>query len=507
MTDGGELLVAAYCRVSTDRTDQANSLRSQREYFYTYITSRPGWRLAQVYADEGLSGTSIRRRAAFQRMMEDAAAGKFSLILTKEVSRFARNTVDTLACTRRLKEVGVGVVFLSDGIDTRDNDGELRLTIMASMAQEESRKTSQRVKWGQRRRMEAGVVFGSDSTYGFETRGGALTVRPAEAEVIRLIYHKYLAEGKGAHVIARELNQAGIAPPRAERWSENTILRMLRNEKYAGDLRQKKYITVDYLTHRKVENRGQEEQLYLRDHHQAIVSRETWEGVQRELKRRSAARQGGERHSARYWPSGRVWCGGCGAPYIPRTSRRKDGSVYKSWGCRDSCGMRMVNDKSLLTCGRFGLERLWADAEGELADLAGQIERMRSGEKTEPAERTRKQREAERRLRRALEGYLDGVISAKELEEIRAQCSAKPDMTEEAEKEREETLRIPEISDGLWEDILRETVARVAVYPDNLELFFQEGKKSLQIWYSTEGKGESYQTNIHRWKEKRGTEK
>ena len=132
---------------------------------------------------------------------------------------------------------------------------------------------------------------------------------------------------------------------------------------------------------------------------------------------------------------------------------------------------------------------------------------MRSGEKTEPAERTRKQREAERRLRRALEGYLDGVISAKELEEIRAQCSAKPDMTEEAEKEREETLRIPEVSDGLWEDILRETVARVAVYPDNLELFFQEGEKSLQIWYSTEGKGESYQTNIHRWKEKRGTEK
>ena len=156
MTDRGALLVAAYCRVSTDRTDQANSLRSQREYFHTYINGHPGWRLAQVYADEGLSGTSIRRRAAFQQMMEDAAEGKFGLILTKEVSRFARNTVDTLAYTRRLKDLGVGVVFLSDSIDTRDNDGELRLTIMASMAQEESRKTSQRVKWGQRRRMEAG---------------------------------------------------------------------------------------------------------------------------------------------------------------------------------------------------------------------------------------------------------------------------------------------------------------------------------------------------------------
>lgn len=134
MTDRGELLVAAYCRVSTDRMDQANSLRSQREYFYTYINGHPGWQLAQVYADEGLSGTSIRRRAAFQQMMEDAAEGKFGLILTKEVSRFARNTVDTLAYTRRLKELGVGVVFLSDSIDTRDNDGELRLTIKIGRA-------------------------------------------------------------------------------------------------------------------------------------------------------------------------------------------------------------------------------------------------------------------------------------------------------------------------------------------------------------------------------------
>lgn len=504
MTDKRELLVAAYCRVSTDRADQANSLRSQREYFHTYIKEHTGWQLAQVYADEGLSGTSIRRRAAFQQMMEDAAEGKFGLILTKEVSRFARNTVDTLAYTRRLKELGVGVVFLSDSIDTRDNDGELRLTIMASMAQEESRKTSQRVKWGQRRRMEAGVVFGSDSTYGFETRGGALTVRPAEAEVVRLIYDKYLAEGKGAHVIARELNQAGIAPPRAERWSENTILRILRNEKYAGDLRQKKYVTVDYLTHRKVENRGQEEQLYLRDHHQAIVDRETWEGVQRELARRSAARQGGERHSARYWSSGRVWCGSCGAPYVPRTSRRKDGTVYKSWGCRDSCGMGMVNDKTLFACGQFALEHLGTDVVYELKDLTGKIERMRSGERMAPMEQ-RRRRDAEHRLRRALEGYLDGVITAKELEEIRTQCS--PEAEPKDNKGKEEPLRIPEVSAELWGDILRETVARVTVYQDSLKMVFRVGEKSLQIWYATSGKGVYYRTDIRRWEEKKRPEK
>ena len=176
---------AAYCRVSTGKEDQRHSLENQRSYFEAHIRAHPGWELAGIYADEGLSGTDVGRREAFIRMLEDAAAGRLDLILTKEVSRFARNTVDTLRWTRRLRELGVGVVFLSDGIDTREGDGELRLTLMASMAQEESRKISQRVKWGQRRRMEAGVVFGNDSTYGFWTRNGQLTVREEEAAVVR----------------------------------------------------------------------------------------------------------------------------------------------------------------------------------------------------------------------------------------------------------------------------------------------------------------------------------
>ena len=496
----GELLVAAYCRVSTDRTDQANSLRSQREYFHAYIKGHLGWRMAQVYADEGLSGTSIRRRAAFQQMMEDAEKGKFDLILTKEVSRFARNTVDTLAYTRKLKELGVGVVFLSDNIDTRDNDGELRLTIMASIAQEESRKTSQRVKWGQRRRMEAGVVFGSDSTYGFETRGGILTVRPEEARVIRIIYDKYLAEGKGAHVIARELNQAGIAPPKAERWSESTILRMLRNEKYAGDLRQRKYVTVDYLTHRKTENRDEEEQIYFRDHHQAIVDRETWEGVQQELVRRRTARKDGGKHSARYWSSGRVKCGGCGSPYIPRTSRRRDGTVYKSWGCRDSCGMGMVNNKTLFACGQFALEQMGIDLEKELTELIRQIEGIRRAAKRPSVLHMNRQREAERRLHRALEGYLDGVITAEELEKVRAQYKRESERTmEEEKKNKEGKISIPDITQELWEDILWEMETRVTVFPSSLEFQFHGQGKKLCIWYATEGRGEHYKTVFQRW--------
>lgn len=219
---------AAYCRVSTDRDDQANSLVSQRNYFTEYIENQDGWILTNIYYDEGITGTQTKKRAGFNAMIEDAFHGNIDLILTKEVSRFARNTVDALSYTRKLKEMGVGVVFTIDNIDTRDSDGELRLTIMASIAQEESRKTSERVKWGQRRRMEQGVVFGRD-LLGYKVKDGNLYINEEEAQVVRKIFHKYVDEGKGTHVIARELLEEGIRPPRASLWSNVTILRILRN--------------------------------------------------------------------------------------------------------------------------------------------------------------------------------------------------------------------------------------------------------------------------------------
>ena len=234
-------------------------------------------------SDEGLSGTTLRR-PRFAELLRLARSGAVDLILTKEVSRFARNTVDALQVTRRLREQGVGVIFLSDGIDTRDNDGEFRLTIMASVAQEESRKISERTRWGQLQAMRRGVAFGNDTVYGYALRGGALTIRPEQAEVVREVYRKCLEEGKGAHTIARELTEAGVAPPlRADgAWSAAMILRLLHNEKYCGDLLQKKYRTVDHLTHRKVVNRGAEEQFRLENHHPAIVSRAQFAAVQAE---------------------------------------------------------------------------------------------------------------------------------------------------------------------------------------------------------------------------------
>ena len=159
---GNILRVSAYARVSTDKEDQTNSLASQKNYFAEYITRHKNWKLNKVYYDEGISGTQTKKRMGFQEMIQDAMNGEMDLILTKEVSRFSRNTVDTISYTRQLKDAGVGVLFTIDNIDTRDLDGELRLTIMASIAQEESRKTSERVKWGQKRSMEQGVVFGRD---------------------------------------------------------------------------------------------------------------------------------------------------------------------------------------------------------------------------------------------------------------------------------------------------------------------------------------------------------
>lgn len=283
------LRTAAYCRVSTDREEQAQSLRSQQQYFADYIRQREDWTLTEVYYDEGISGTQTKKRAGFNRMIDDAMDGRIDLILTKEVSRFARNTVDALAYTRMLRERRIGVIFILDHIDTRDCDGELRLTLMASLAQEESRKISERVKWGQKRRMEQGVVFGRD-LLGYTVRNGRLSIHEPEAFVVRRIFHKYTEEGKSARRIAAELLEEGFSPKYAARWSPGVIIKILRNEKYVGDLCQKKTITPDYLTHLKKSNHGEESFITITDHHAPIIDRELWNRTQEELARRSRRR-------------------------------------------------------------------------------------------------------------------------------------------------------------------------------------------------------------------------
>lgn len=426
-----KLRVAAYCRVSTDKNDQLNSLESQKKYFTDYIKAHEGWELTEIYYDEGASGTSIKKRAGFNRMIRDAQERKMDLILTKEVSRFARNTVDTLSYTRLLKELGVGVIFMSDNIDTRDKDGELRLTIMASIAQEESRKTSERVKWGQRRRMEQGVVFGRD-LLGYRVHRGQLIVNPAEAEIVRLIYHKFLIEGKGAYLIARELNEAGIRPKRAKEWSSTVILKILRNEKYAGDLCQKKTYTPDFLSHAKKYNRGQEEMVYIKDHHEPIVSRDIWDRTQAELKRRSHACGEKSKYSSRYWCSGKILCGECRQSFVSRTKKLKSGGTYRAWRCREAakhgakkagkdgntigCDSKSVNDKVLSA----GVALVLKTLRGKKDELAGEIlkeirEALTSDSQFDTEPLREEIEKINEKKRRAIDLALEGIICKEDL--------------------------------------------------------------------------------------------
>lgn len=325
--------VAVYCRVSTDKDDQINSFESQQRFFRQYIGQQPGWELYEVYADGGITGTNTKNRAAFNRMIQDARLGRFHLIITKEISRFARNVLDSIYYTRQLKQQGVGVFFLNDNINTLKEDSEMLLAIKSTMAQEESRSTSSRVKWGQTRRMEQGVVFGR-SMLGYDVNDGKMTVNPQGAAIVRLIFHKYVHEGKGTTVIARELREAGYKTLTGSlNWRSTVLLKILRNEKYCGDLKQKKTFTPDYLTHQKKYNHGEEAFIFIRDHHEPVVGRELWEEAQREIARRNLNGSSKTGHGNRYPLSGKIQCSVCGKCFVSRTRKRKDGSSYQVWRC------------------------------------------------------------------------------------------------------------------------------------------------------------------------------
>ena len=334
------LQVAAYCRVSTDKEDQANSFEAQQRYFREYIQRQPDWELQGIYADEGFSGTSTNKRVEFNKMLHAAELGQIDLIVTKEVSRFTRNTVDALQITRELRRRGVGVLFLNDSLDTRTNDGELRLTIMSSFAQDESRRTSERSKWGQMRSMEKGVVFGG-SLLGYDVIGGKMTVNPEGAEVVRLIFHKYLQERKGCSAIARELREAGILSSKGNcLWSSATVTKILKNEKYCGDVLLQKTFIRDCISKQVIRNTGQLPMYLIQNHHEAIISREQFDAVQMELARRRAqtggtkksAPTGMSRYSGKYALSGLLFCGECGTAYR-RVVWTQHGEKRAVWRC------------------------------------------------------------------------------------------------------------------------------------------------------------------------------
>ncbi|MDR1927517.1 MAG: recombinase family protein [Oscillospiraceae bacterium] len=326
---------AGYARVSTDLEEQQTSYEAQVDYYTRHIKENPDWEFVSVYTDEGISATSTKKRDGFNRMIADALAGRIDLIITKSVSRFARNTVDTLTTVRQLKEKGVEVFFEKENILTLDSKGELLITIMSSLAQEESRSISENVTWGQRKRMADGKVSLPYAQFlGYEKgEDGFPKIVESEAKIIRLIYCMFL-EGKTYALIAKHLTDSGIPTPAGkEVWCVSTIMSILQNEKFKGHALLQKGFTVDFLTKKKKVNEGEVPQYYVENSHPAIIAPETFDLVQSEIKRR---KQSGRRLSSASPFSSKIVCGECGAFFGSKVwGSRKDDKRYRRtiWQC------------------------------------------------------------------------------------------------------------------------------------------------------------------------------
>ena len=348
--------VAAYARVSTEKDEQQNSYEAQIEYYTRYIKSNPEWTFVDIYSDEGITGTSIKRRDGFNKMIEDALAGKIDLIVTKSVSRFARNTVDSLTTVRKLKDKGVEVYFEKENIFTLDSKGELLITIMSSLAQEESRSISENTTWGQRKRFADGVMSLAYSTFLGYKKGanpGDMEIVEEEAVIVRRIYDEYLA-GKSPGQIAKDLTADGIpTPAKKTRWHSSTVVSILQNEKYRGDAKLQKCFTTSFLDHKMQKNTGQLPIFYVSENHPAIIKPEVFEMVQEEFRRREAA--GGRAQCVSIF-SGRIVCADCGGFY----GRKKwhSGTPHESWRwhCnnkfmkREHCKTPTLKEQSLEDC-------------------------------------------------------------------------------------------------------------------------------------------------------------
>jgi DNA invertase Pin-like site-specific DNA recombinase len=307
--------VAAYARVSTNSDEQYTSYEAQVTYYKKFIEDKPDWEYINVYADEGISGTNTKRRVGFNKMIADALNGKINLIITKSISRFARNTLDTISYVRKLKDNGVEVFFEKENLWTLDPKSELILTIMASIAQEESRSISQNVTWGKRVGFQQGKVsFAYKSFLGYKKEDEKIVIDEDQAEIVKMIYKMFLVEGKTATGIANYLKSKHIKTPtgKTTNWTKNTVNSILTNEKYKGDALLQKTFTDNYLDHKMVKNNGQIPQYYVENSHPAIIDRDMWELVQIEIERRDKI---GAKYSSSDVFASKLICEDCGGFY------------------------------------------------------------------------------------------------------------------------------------------------------------------------------------------------
>lgn len=327
--------VAVYARVSTDQEIQLHSLDEQMKGFKMKIAQNPSWVLVDVYADEGITGTSVRKRKAFLRMMKDCEAGKIDYIMTKSISRFARNTVECLSYVRHLQSIGVQLYFEKEGIDTATAVSELILTVMAAFAQEESRSISENLKWGIRKRFEKGETRWTP-TYGYrKTKTGEIVIEPDEASIVRFIFEMY-QHGMSIPDILEELSHMEVPTARGnKKWTKTTVKYLLQNEKYIGDARLQKWVSIDHISHKSVKNESTDvPSIYVKNHHVPIIDRHSYQQVQRIMDLKNPH---GEYSRYPYCDTNFV-CPLCGKKMIPKAI--KTGGYTRIIGCFDDDGCR-----------------------------------------------------------------------------------------------------------------------------------------------------------------------
>ncbi|AXU88353.1 TPA: recombinase family protein [Clostridioides difficile] len=334
------LRVAAYCRVSTDSEDQLNSYKSQVQYYTDMIKKNKEWVLADIYADEAITGTQVTKREDFQRMINDCMNGEIDMVFTKSISRFARNTLDTLKYVRMLKERNIAVYFEDEKINTLTMDGELLLVVLSSVAQQEVENISANVKKGLKMKMKRGELVGFQGCIGYDyhPEDKTITVNQEEAEIVRYIFNRYV-DGAGGSVIGQELESLGYKTKYgSSTWAPSTVIGIIKNEKYKGDILLGKTFTVDPISKRRLENMGEEDKFYMKDHHEPIISEEVFEKAQEILNRRNKNRTTvgsgkREKYSRKYAFSCMLECGFCGGTLTRRNWH--SGSQYSKviWQC------------------------------------------------------------------------------------------------------------------------------------------------------------------------------
>lgn len=490
-----KLRVAAYCRVSTDSDEQATSYETQMEHYTSYIQRNPEWEFAGIFADDGISGTNTKKREEFNRMIEECMAGHIDMIITKSISRFARNTLDCLKYIRLLKEKNIPVFFEKENINTMDSKGEVLLTIMASLAQQESESLSKNVKLGLQFRYQNGEVQVNHNRFMGYTKdeNGHLIIVPSEAKVIKRIYLEYL-QGSSLKQIGESLEADGILTAAGKsKWRPETIKKILKNEKYIGDALLQKTYTVDVLTKKRVQNNGIVPQYYVENNHEPIIPRDLYMQVQEEMLRRANMHSGEKMkkrvYSSKYALSSIVYCSKCGDIYrrIAWNNRGKHSIV---WRCvnrvehgPDCCNARTVKEEDLQNAVVKAINQTIGDRDEMFDILEENIKMVLALEDENSLESINARLEETQRelLKRAnaKQNYNDLADEIDHLRELK-QAALTENAGREGLKQRiaemkqfltEQTEQIEEYDESL----VRRMIEKVIVYEDRLAVEFKSG--------------------------------